>query len=1536
MRDISQAYLNELGSVRRIGAKTTFRDKRLVFHPIAGGESNLPTLSHPQHWAAEPFGYAHEDQWAGILRVARNSDGKLCYHVIYDHDPDPPWDDWVVTSHDLLECKPGIYRMGSSQGMHILALMEFGGQPVISVFYWSPGGLNGPYEISPLKKATWGINGATYSDWVDNTGVAFAGISDEREGDWYPWSRTFKFAVQFFPYDTVRDNNHAIIQYWESNPSDQHDYQISEFPGAVYGDMQDPYRFDAILHNDIVHIFTSDSEYGRPVLLKGYTHWIAGSLYCDWSDALNLFPLDILDDTSYLKLGRVSDINNQIWITGRLKRGEDIDMDVYLYGDTNWSLGRDMFIANSDDLPDSGVGKLITLSNRPHTWYDTPEGRTWYIGHGIYAVADSTNLVGTDRLEKQTTTRDIHDVLLSNKLSKASTFSTSIKSDIVDDNIRLNSEITLDVGLQDDNDVWHWETLGVFGVDAITSDYHDTGQDRRIMSRGIGMKRLAQWTSDAFYDYWSQAKSVADPAELSELIRSSGQWETHHDMDEEPVKLDKLNEIGILYSSAKASRNGQMSAKFYLPEEYEYEEQIHSGRFGVGINYYRESRAQAAERLGKEKGDVTDGEFGDNGIFALVEPTRQQIVLYLVDDGTWYEMDSVSYTAPTNEWMWLKINHNEGLIEVYTGESNVIANMEVYWTSRMVHQYDSIPIQPYTMLQPEPWARDQRGRGALMVENVTAHSVGPGFGSKSLIIPVNDITVFPTSGRVIVDSELIDYDGKKGVEQPLRSMDLQWVEGKTWLNADHDNDLWTDVLVHHLPWNKGAPGEMKIGYNTYEVAYFQAISMPDEGYGKIRFDRVRFVVKRVGNPPFHLYAWLVSDDVDNHGFWPYWGPGREGAPTIPLISAPKSSSQVPTEFDWVEFDFTNTPEEGRWMWPGYGRGYYIVITCLRPGSYNGPNWGWTYQRNSSGISNSSNYYRLKVDNLHVGQTGTYIDWGWGQSWDVKKDRFVPYEAYGIGNMPSIGYEVYVQDIDNWDTSGDDPTAYLLPRDRGVLDNAALVVTEGPGKGMVFTITDYDWRAPSQWVSTRSYWPPDSVEDHIGDPEHGYWLASTSGRIFIDQKPYGSLGEGSKFAIYPALQVERTYTDNPVTPNIIETTGRGADNTTATAHPAGDVSVYSPLSVYVDESRFFSGEVDMSVESMARELVAKAGVMNFSADQEYDDTMVPWDTTSGSYNIVWMPEDRRHGILKFQPPDPGPSGNASGIVWRCANQSIDQIDDTGYVWEIYASGINDRFHRFGIKRAGEWEVAWLELVPIPLKARPEAWFTLSFQGESMSVWINDRHVHTFANDELTTGEKSGIHTRGPTSGPTVKWSALDMRVDNFVLDLGYRGTQLLSTLIGPKKIVYYDTQTGGIHMERMNILGDPEYTLTDLTVQASESQLDTMLVNRVRAEGAEIAEEINWESLREDGNLFMLVNATEANDLWETAKEADFILDDSKAASDVVILLAAADPRVEPNDIIRARSVDSFKDLTVEAVTFRMISTKEGASFDMNVEGRDAG
>lgn len=1435
MRDIPSNYLSLLDSERRISARATIRDKRLIFTPFPMSETNF----------ASP--YAPSDSCAlgnGIFRVGRNTTGNLCYQSVTD--PSSSWPNWTETGIQLDACRPGVVNVG---GTAYIFTLEGG-----SIYrrYYTGAGLSSAYRIRSAPPR-WG-------------GVAIAPVSN---------SEVF---IQYFPSDSGGDINNAHIRYITEAGSWQ-------MPGAVYGDMDDVFRFDAEKVGDKYYIFTSDDEYGRPLLFKMI---ISSDNDCLWSDSQYLLPLDILDDTSFFKLGASSYIDGKIFVTGRLKRSAGVELDVYMMGVENYTLGRDMFIVDSTEFTTAIPAKLLLVDDE-----------VYYVGHGNHARAPATNMVGYDASDKKTLTQEFRGFSLTTRPGTPWRLDVDLASDLTHDALRRNSELILDVGLQEQDGPYRWAQMGVFGVDALGLDVFDRGQERTIVCRGSGVKRLIQWTSDAYYDYWSQTKMSTHPSSLSEVIRASGQWSggpPRAQGEEDTITLDDLNTIGILFSASKACRGGMTSANFYNPVDPTGGEWL-KVRFGVGMNYYRESRAQAAERLDKKPANVTEDEFGDNGIFAVMGYAEhatlgsaqneivyvEGVALYSVVDGNWTRLTSSGMSVPTETWFWMMIKFQEGDINVYTRNDSVSA-----WTLLINYRHKALATPEFVdaVYVGSPWKRDQRGKGAIIVENTTVHTTTPGFHSDAEVIPVDSIDGFPMSETVIVDSEQIIYDGKADDDLDLGLLRHDST-AHTFLKAPHDNLFWTDVLMYTIPWVEGNAGEVAVGKDKTELLFItQAFEGP---FGYQRIDRIKIPMKKVGNPTVPVRCWIVGDDFDNESPPPQ-GVGRWDQPIILMCSAPVLPHLVNTDYNYVEFDFGNCPEPDRWLWEDYPRAYYICVTTVEPYYVDGPQ-GWFYNKDWDSYVDASNYYMLKLDDTVSATTGilrVYENvYGWSY-YEAKfgNDSMIPYQMYGRSNM-AAGHEIYI--------TNDGPDGVEMDR----FNDMALVVDHGPGAGTAFKVIAYDWWAPRQWVPSRTYIPPDNWEDHVGDPEHGDWVDYTRSRFFVSTDPSGFIGHGTHFRLYAGL--------------VVDTRGDPA-----TAHGPQTVSIYTDQSASVNEMHYYSADMDMRVEDMGRELAAKAGILDFEAEKDFEGTV----SHSGDWQVEWMDGERRHAILKFDTPSMDTNAKA-GMVWRAVDNSLSP--------QSYICAINKTETAYSV----EFWINEILTESFPL-ADCDGAITISAQEDSVSVWVNDLYICSFADDTLETGESVGVITRGLVTVYNVDWSAVDIRVDNFVLDLGYRGNQLMAGMIGAKNITYMDTQDGGIKMARMNVAGDAEYTLSDLTVDASDTSTDFDHVNRVRAEGAEIAEAYDLESLREDGNLFTLINATEANDEWEVEREARFILADSKAGTLLNSPTSAADPRIEPNDIVKVRSAEAWVDVIIASANFRFVQTESQAIFDMRVEGRNAG
>jgi hypothetical protein len=229
--------------------------------------------------------------------------------------------------------------------------------------------------------------------------------------------------------------------------------------------------------------------------------------------------------------------------------------------------------------------------------------------------------------------------------------------------------------------------------------------------------------------------------------------------------------------------------------------------------------------------------------------------------------------------------------------------------------------------------------------------------------------------------------------------------------------------------------------------------------------------------------------------------------------------------------------------------------------------------------------------------------------------------------------------------------------------------------------------------------------------------------------------------------------------------------------------------------------------------------------------------------------------------------------------------------------------------------------------------VSVQDNVFAVWANRRLVAVFVDNSGIVGYSAGFVANG-NAVLSMDWPALDSRVDNFILDMGKSATQMLQRLIGEKHVYYQDDQDGNLRLFRSRITvnpGDP----FDLTILAGDHITDTDIATRIRAEGGDITEVWDLAALVEYGNLFSLVNLTEANTYQDGLEEANYLLGEIMARINSLTLAGAADPRVEPNDIIEVSLPDGVRAVAVDRVNFTLAIQEHDAVFDMNIEAHDA-
>jgi len=174
----------------------------------------------------------------------------------------------------------------------------------------------------------------------------------------------------------------------------------------------------------------------------------------------------------------------------------------------------------------------------------------------------------------------------------------------------------------------------------------------------------------------------------------------------------------------------------------------------------------------------------------------------------------------------------------------VRADSETTWTELIETKYDG---------DDEPWFRDDIGRAVLYVNNETPHSTTPGFSSEQDIIPVEDVTVFPEVGRVIVDAEQITYSGSS--YSAVKPGSMIACEGQYFEEAPHDNAYWVDGVIATVPYD---PSDIHIGNLDYDTHSQYLVYGKCHPHALDRIDKVRVRVWKEDRSPNVVYAMQPS------------------------------------------------------------------------------------------------------------------------------------------------------------------------------------------------------------------------------------------------------------------------------------------------------------------------------------------------------------------------------------------------------------------------------------------------------------------------------------------------------------------------------------------------------------------------------------------------------------------------------------------------------------------------------------------------------
>ena len=471
---------------------------------------------------------------------------------------------------------------------------------------------------------------------------------------------------------------------------------------------------------------------------------------------------------------------------------------------------------------------------------------------------------------------------------------------------------------------------------------------------------------------------------------------------------------------------------------------------------------------------------------------------------------------------------------------------------------------------------------------------------------------------------------------------------------------------------------------------------------------------------------------------------------------------------------------------------------------------------------------------------------------------------------------------------------------------SLIIDGYGGTKTCYKILGYDYSAPRSWVNTGPTSDDDPWTDHVGDGSHGFWQVANSQRFVLDKNPSGLTwipGEAPPvrawFVMKPALAIS----------------AHGANGTSETTHSETMVSYYVDRSVHINKFEYYSTDLDMSLEWMITELARKAGVRSLSFEKAISGNVTT--TWPGSYGLPAMHtafHSQRDGsfVLRYKVV----SGTETGIAMKGEDGWFDVVTVTNsYV----------KLNRIDPSGSG---VNLIEQMPI--LQPPTGWITMSYYNDFVCVWINDKLVAGFSG--IGSDDVSPISYGLATMN--VDLPALDQRVDNFIIEMGSHGGDLLGRLIGQKRIFVKDNQTGGLTAFRTRTRITANTPIT-MAIQNGNITSDAEVITRVRLEGLEAAEEVDYDALRIYGNLFQLANAEELEMLNQFTAEALAILEDAVLTYAQTSLIGAADPRVEPEDILPVTLPDGTRDIIVSNVSFRMAQDAGQAVFDMEVSARDA-
>lgn len=509
---------------------------------------------------------------------------------------------------------------------------------------------------------------------------------------------------------------------------------IQTWSGRIYGTSSTQLDAvsvtDPLTGADKMYLYFMDRDAGRILELSCFY-----GTTTVWGTPRAIVPIDAIDDVYGLKLHHASVVNNMVVVTGRLTRtsdGDPVSVDVYLMGPEAFTMGRDLFIS------DQYVGgKLVTVGTKLVSAGCTKK-----------AEASGAALFGLDDASLKTVVSDIGNLRLTEAENRSSFLTLELDPSLSHIALAPGAEVTFEFAYDD-----QWMTAFTGEVDSVRRSKEE-GEALLVGIISKSMKRLGQWAPEQGVYVPSQAWAVGYADDLSLMIRGQGKFTvTTHTLT--PADNNKWD---VLYTAARSTKNGLMRARFYNMSAED--RTAYNPRFGVGLNYYRETAAMAAARLGVDPDTIEENQLGHNGLVAIYsrteyDSTHSGLALYSWVNSVMTQLTKVSIDlphAPTN--IWLQISLKDGLVRV-----DYRADTDADWTN----------ILTYTLPAQYSWMSDEGGAGCVLMMRELLKSAGcaPMTAEDDVLAVFTNTPFASTDAYVLVEDELIYYGNKSTYNYPV-------------------------------------------------------------------------------------------------------------------------------------------------------------------------------------------------------------------------------------------------------------------------------------------------------------------------------------------------------------------------------------------------------------------------------------------------------------------------------------------------------------------------------------------------------------------------------------------------------------------------------------------------------------------------------------------------------------------------------------------------------------------------------------------------